>query len=56
MSIDAPDLQAPADDSALQEFRRSIDAGIAEARAGLGDDWQTVQARLRARVPAWADE
>ncbi len=41
----------PGDDAALQEFRRSIDAGIAEARAGVGDDWQTVQARMRARFP-----
>ena len=45
------DASAPRDDQALQEFRRSIDLGVAEAQAGLGDDWQTVQARMRARFP-----
>ena len=42
---------APGDEAALHEFRRSIDAGIAEAHAGVGDDWRTVQARMRARFP-----
>lgn len=32
-----------------EQFRRSLEIGLAQARAGLGEDFDVVQARLRAK-------
>lgn len=32
-----------------EQFRRSLEIGLAQARAGLGEDFDVVQARMRAK-------
>lgn len=40
----------PSDPVALAELRRRLEEGLAAVRAGEGEDWQAVHARVRARL------
>lgn len=46
MDIPPPLPTAPA---TQEQVRASLELGLAEARAGIGEDFETVQARLRAK-------
>ncbi len=46
MDIPPPIPTAPA---TREQVRASLELGIAEARAGIGEDFEVVQARLRAQ-------
>jgi hypothetical protein len=40
----------PKDPAVRAELRQRLERGIASARAGIGEDWEVVHARVRARL------
>lgn len=43
-------LPLPKDPAVRVELRQRLERGLASAQAGIGDDWEVVHARVRARL------
>lgn len=40
----------PADPAVRAELRQRLERGLSAARSGIGEDWEVVHARVRARL------
>lgn len=40
----------PSDPAVRAELQKRLERGLAQARAGIGEDWEVVHARVRARL------